>query len=74
MKHVRIVVRSQTVDDSKHVHARLLLWRGEDWHVCGVFQLLRAEWLPLAAFCAAHGIEITNEQAPQIPAGTPASV
>jgi hypothetical protein len=48
MKHIRIIVRSQAVDDSKHVHARLLLWRGEEWHVCGVFQLRRCEWLPLA--------------------------
>lgn len=64
MKNVRILVRSQTSENSQHVHARLLLWRGEDWHVCGVFQLLRPEWVQLAAFAAAQSIEIVNEQAP----------
>lgn len=71
MSNVRIVLRTQNIDDA-YFHARALVWRGETgWHVCGVFQLLRAEWLRFAAVCAEHDIEITHEQAPIISPKTP---
>jgi hypothetical protein len=62
MHNVRIVRRPQNVDDV-FVHGYAEVWRGDAWHACGVFQLLRAEWLRFATLCAQHDIEITHEQA-----------
>jgi hypothetical protein len=53
-----------TRNNAYGVHARLLLMRDDGWHVCGVFSLLRPEWLALASICAAHDIEVIHETIP----------
>lgn len=60
--NVRIILRPQSQSDD-YFHARALVRRDEHWHVCGVFQLLRREWLAFATVCAQFDIEITHEQA-----------
>lgn len=56
---IRFITRPSLL--SGHVQAKLIVARDGEEHVCGVFSLLRSEWLAFAAICHEHNIEISDE-------------